>query len=98
MAVFASRGRVFPEQRKVSHRIVIEIDFLPVVLRMTSHAIGPIAAFMGVILSMTSNTGGRRCGNLRGLHMTTFAICRFMRASQGEIGQAIMVEHNPVPG
>lgn len=97
VAVFASRGRVFPKQGKVGHRIVIEIDFLPVVLCMTSHAIGAISAIMSVILSMTSNTGGRRCGHLRGLQMTTLASCCFMRAAQGKIGQAIMVEHDPVP-
>lgn len=89
-----------PEQGELGHRVVIEIDFLPVAFGMAARAIFAVAAFVGIVLGMASIAGQRRAGLAWRLDMAAFARRLPMRAAQGKFGHRIVIEPDlrPDPG
>lgn len=97
MAILAASRRVFAQQREVGHRVVVEIDFLPIVFGVASGAIGAVAALVSVVFLVASDTSGRRRGDLGRLHVAALAGRAAMRAAQRKLGHSVMVEFDPVP-
>ena len=88
---------VFPGKRESRHGVVVEVDRLPGRFDMAALAIGPVAAFVLVVLGVAGIAGGGRPDQPRWLLVAPFAGSRAMRALQRELRHPVMIKAGLLP-